>query len=305
VFNVSSISSVAPLTINAGAGNDIANLNNLDLSDNSLANHVITFNGQAGTDTLNLNDQASAVDHVYKLAANSLTRTNAPLIVNWDQTLEDLSVNAGGGNDTFLLLKVPPPAPAVAVNGGGGTNTLNYSAYTGDVTADLPLGVATGLNGGVSGIQNVIGSIGNDLLVGDANPNVLVGGTLRNIIIGGGGADHLVGGRGDNILIAGTTDYDQNLAALDDFMIEWLRTDLTFRQRVADIRSAGNAVPKNKPASVLKGTGFRLSRSTVHSDHAADVLTGGNGSGNDWFFWDPSEDQLLNKKKGDAFTVIH
>ena len=57
---------------------------------------------------------------------------------------------------------------------GGGVNTLDYSAYTGDVVVDLPLGTATGF-AAISNIQNVTGSIGNDILVGDANANVLVG----------------------------------------------------------------------------------------------------------------------------------
>jgi Ca2+-binding RTX toxin-like protein len=39
----------------------------------------------------------------------------------------------------------------------------------------------------VSGIANVTGSQGNDILVGDQSANILRGGTGRNLIIGGGG----------------------------------------------------------------------------------------------------------------------
>jgi hypothetical protein len=305
IFNVTGISHKSPITIYGGSGNDTVNLNNPDLTDKPSDIHQLTFYGQGGTNTLNLNDQASAASGDFILGANSLTNENSPvLVLDFDTTLTSLNVNAGSGDDTFEILHIPPTT-AVAINGGGGTNTLNYGAFTGDVTVDLPLGIATGLSRGVSNIQKVYGSFGNDLLVGDANTKLLSGGALRNIIITGAGAAQAFGGGGDNILIAGTTDYDKKLAALDDFMIEWLRTDLSFHQRFADIETAGASVPSNLPASALKGTGFKLNPSTVHANQSINILMGGNGSGNDWFFWDPSEDVLLNKKKGDAFTVVH
>ncbi len=301
-FNVTGVSYLAPYTIYGGAGNDTVNLNDPDLSDNPNALHLVTFYGQGGTDALNLNDQTSATVGKYILGSNSLFETSPALLdVIFDASLEQLNVNAGNGNDTFEI-DTAPSATAVAINGGGGVNTLNYGGFFGDITVDLPLGVATDLTGGVSNIQIVYGSIGNDLLVGDADTVALHGGSGRNILISGGGAASVFGGGGDNLLIAGTTDYDQNLVALDDFMIEWLRTDLTFRQRVEDLMTGGASVPTSRPASVLKGTGFMLRKSTVHASPTPETLKGGGGL--DWFFWDPAVDTLINKKKGDAYTVI-
>src|SRR5262249_13139066 len=149
--------------------------------------HTLTFYGQGGTNSLNLNDQATTAAGNFALGASSLTNENAPLLtVDFDATLTSLNVNAGSGDDTFQVLQIPP-ATAVAINGGGGTNTLTYAAYTGDVTVDIPIGMATGLSGGISNIQKVYGSIGNDLLVGDATTQLLFGGTLRNIVISGAG----------------------------------------------------------------------------------------------------------------------
>jgi Ca2+-binding RTX toxin-like protein len=302
-FNVTGISHSAPFTINGGAGNDTVNLTSPDLSDNPNLNHQVIFNGNGGTDVLNLNDQATAVDGNYILDSNSLSETNAPLLtLNFDATLENLNVNAGSGNDTFEILR--NLVTAVAIDGGAGTNSLNYGPYVGDITVDLPLGVATGLSGGITNIQNVYGSIGNDILVGDANLNFLQGGTGRNLVIGGAGSDHVIGGLGDNMLIGGTTDFDQNLTALDDFMTEWLRTDLNFHQRVGDIMTGGRAVPGNLPPSVLNGTSFRLDPQTVHDDQVTDFLVGSMGIGNDWYFFNPSFDALSNKKMGDHFTVV-
>src|SRR5262249_13384710 len=112
------------------------------------------------------------------------------------------------------------------IDGGAGMNTLDYSAFVGDVTVDLPLGLANAVATGILNIQNVNGSQGNDLIIGDANLNVLRGGTGRNVIIGGGGGDQLYGGGGDNILIGGTTDYvgQSGLAALEAIMQEFLKT---------------------------------------------------------------------------------
>jgi hypothetical protein len=302
-FNVTGISHRTPITIYGGAGADTVNLNNPDLSDKPSAPHQLTFHGQGGTKALNLNDQASTVAGTFVLGPNSLINENSPvLVLDYDATLTNLNVNAGTGDDTFEINQ-NLPITAVAINGGGGTNTLNYGGFTGNVTVDIPLGVATGLTGGISNIQRVYGSFGNDLLVGDAKTQLLSGGAFRNIIITGAGAAHAIGGFGDNILIGGTTDYDQNLTALHDFMTEWLRTDLSFHQRVADILSAGAAVPSPLPVSALKGTGFKLNATTVHANQSTNVLVGGSGVGNDWFLWD-SLDILLNKKAGDASTVI-
>jgi hypothetical protein len=209
----------------------------------------------------------------------------------------------GSSDDTFAFES--GGSLAGRLDGGAGSNTLDYSAFVGSITVNLPLQSATAIGQGPSHVQNVTGSQGNDLLIGDDNGNVLRGGTGRNIIIGGKGADQLFGGGGDNLLIAGWTNYDQNLSALNLIMQEWLRTDLTFHQRVSDIRSAGNkGVPRGLPASKLKGTGIMLTGSTVHDDGAVDILTGGPGSAVDWFFYHRGTDVLVNKKKGDAYTVI-
>src|SRR5207244_13210191 len=92
------------------------------------------------------------------------------------------------------------------IDGGTGNNTLDYTSYTTDITANLNLGQATGVGGGIVNIANVTGGQGNDILVGDASDNILIGGPGRNILIGGGGSDTLkasTAGLGEEILIGG------------------------------------------------------------------------------------------------------
>jgi hypothetical protein len=223
-----------------------------------------------------------------------------------------ITVRGDGGNETFAFQDLPPNMQMV-LDGGGGTNTLDYSNYVGNVTVDLPLGVATGLTGGISNIQNVTGSQGNDLLVGDANANVLTGGTGRNVIIGGAGPDTLdaSGASSDNILIGGTTDFDTNLAALDAIFAEWTRTDLGFRDRFSDLTSGTNGAGAT-PLNQVNGQLILLTPTTVHADSSPDTLIGSNqtdpGTGNrvhNWFFFD-FDDTIVNfLSSSDHKTKVH
>jgi hypothetical protein len=208
-----------------------------------------------------------------------------------------LTVRGTTDNDTFRI----PTGASIGgqIIGGGGTDTLDYSAYVGDIVVDLALGTAAGVGGGVSGIANVTGSQGNDVLVGDANANVLRGGTGRSLLIGGAGADQLFGGGGDNIQIGGTTAYDKNLTALAALMKEFTRTDRNFHQRVNDLMTGTGL----NGAYVLN-TDPTLGPVTVFDDGAADTLTGGGGL--DWFFVHKKQDQdvIVNSQAGDKVTQV-
>jgi hypothetical protein len=185
----------------------------------------------------------------------------------------------GSAGNTFQLHS--GGSLAGAMNGGGGTNTLDYSAYRGDVTVDLPLNIATAVANGIVNIQNVTGSQGNDLIIGDAHPNVLRGGTGRNMIIGGGGGDQIYGGGGDNILIGGTTNYtgQPGLTALEAILHEFLQTyDASNPVNDFDIRV--NNIKKGK--GTLSGTGYFLNATNVHADSVVDQIWGGGRL--NWFF---------------------
>jgi autotransporter-associated beta strand protein len=215
-----------------------------------------------------------------------------------------VSIRTGATSDTFHFENFVG-APALRIDGGGGINALDYSIYTGDVSVILPLGIATGLTGGIHNIRNVTGSMGNDLLVGDANPNTLIGGNGRNILIGGAGADLLDASRShdDNILIGGTTIDDGTanyLADLDAFFAEWIRIDLNFRDRYSDLTNGANSVGAT-PLNKVSGQLVLLNGQTVKADGAADSLIGTNLTNpmtgkraHDWFFFDTPDAPLVN-----------
>jgi hypothetical protein len=208
-----------------------------------------------------------------------------------------------GGNETFAIQALQPSLAPV-IQAGGPNNTLDYSAYTGDVAVNLPLGTATQL-AGISGIQNVTGSNGNNLIVGDANPNVLIGGTGRNIIIGGGAADIIRGGGGDNILIAGATLYDQKQGALDAIFAEWTSND-SLATRMADISGGTPSGLDLNGSNVLVPAATRTHAATVFDDAAVDQLF--DGTGLSWFFVHQPDDVINNgagpSLTGDVVTFI-
>jgi hypothetical protein len=209
------------------------------------------------------------------------------------------NLTGGAASDVFRLRT--GGGLSVRLNGGAGTNTLDYSPYVGNVTVGLPLGVATGLAGGIAKIQDVTGSQGNDLLVGDAHANVFVGGTGRNVLIGGAGSDTLnaSGASGDNLVIGGTTAYDANLAALEAILAEWTRTDLGFRDRYSDLTSGRNGAGA-RPLNQVNGQLILLTTATVHADSAPDTLIGSSRTDpatgrrvHNWFFYD-LDDVVVN-----------
>src|SRR5262249_14733429 len=136
----------APVTVNAGGGNDTVNIGGGNLSNLHAA---VIVDGQAGTDKVNVNDQANAPGDSYTVTSTTLTRapfarltypTTERLTLNADAAYTALSgssnalgvpltVNAGGGNDTINVGNgnLDNLKGAVAVNGQAGTDKVNVS----------------------------------------------------------------------------------------------------------------------------------------------------------------------------------
>jgi Ca2+-binding RTX toxin-like protein len=139
------------------------------------------------------------------------------------------------------------------------------------VYVNLQSHAATGLAGGVFNIANVIGSAGDDILVGNGG-NVLDGGAGRDLLIAGNAAGILRGGGGEDLLIAGTTAYDLDPGALAAIHAEWTRTDIDYDVRVANLTTNNGApVPKLIADETVKsnGGGNVLSSDDTASDDGA------------------------------------
>jgi Ca2+-binding RTX toxin-like protein len=137
-----------------------------------------------------------------------------------------------GGHDTLIGSGGPnvlEGVPGDVLRGQSGDDTLvgrNVGAWAdyGDaagVSVDLASGTATGDgNDTLVGIENVIGSPGNDTIVGDdAAANVLLGGAGDDTIFGGAMGDLLDGDAGNDHLVSGDGNDDLHGGPGQDRMV--------------------------------------------------------------------------------------
>jgi Ca2+-binding RTX toxin-like protein len=291
-----------PVRLRMGAGNDTVIVGHRHVF--AHAPSSLSMDGAAGADALIVNadngDPASPYAGSFTIAAANVKRY-AQKILAYD-AMESLTFNAGGGADVLTVTTTKAETP-VFVNGGGGddvfkvegfdapglagpvtfdgqggTDTLDYSAHSSAVRVNLALGTATGVAGGVSGIENATGGLGDDILVGNDLASVLRGGDGRDILIGRGGADQLFGEAGDDILIGDSTAHDLSPARLEDLMAEWGRNHFGYPVTKYNTR-VNNLL--GVTSGGLNGTTL-LNLSQVSGDGVADLLEG--GSELDWFF---------------------
>lgn len=184
-----------------------------------------------------------------------------------DMTLSDVALTASDGMSMTLV-----GIAAAALVGGSGENRIDASAFTG-------VGNLIGLGGndillGGSGMNGLNGGGGDDVLVGGGGNDSLGGDDGNDVLIGGVGADQLYGLGGGDLLIAGSTSYDNDLTALGAIRDEWT-SSRNYATRVANLRGVGTGDRAN-------GNYFLQAGQTVFDDAVADQLTGGDGR--DWFF---------------------
>jgi len=87
--------------------------------------------------------------------------------------------------------------------GGAGQDTAVFGGLEG-VQVDLTLGIGQGGDAEgdrLSGIENLLGTQADDVLMGDAAANRLLGNAGNDTLVGGGGGDTLIGGAGDDLLV--------------------------------------------------------------------------------------------------------
>jgi Ca2+-binding RTX toxin-like protein len=218
-------------------------------------------------------------------------------------------------------------APGVNFNGridGGGVPgvSLSYQEWTTGVEIDLRAsqGKATGVAGGIKGIDHAIGGAGSDTLYGTARKNILrgnggndvihaggendvvlggsgddklYGGPGHDLIIGGIGADDLHGLDGNDILIGGSTSYDLDDETLLAIVNQWSPGAPSVYGPVVDY-----SVDVSNLRSKLDSTTVRADTGAKGSANNTDNLYG--GAGLDWFWADPA----LVQKSAWGTTVI-
>ncbi|WP_375271313.1 M10 family metallopeptidase C-terminal domain-containing protein [Sphingomonas sp.] len=136
------------------------------------------------------------------------------------------NVRTGSGNDTVTGDAGDniffDGGGADIYTGGAGSDTVDYSAATGNVSVNLNLttaqtaGVAAGDT--LREIENINGSLlgTNTLIGGNATDNRLVGGAAADRLIGGGMNDTLIGGAGNDVIFGDYVDTFNSTAGIAD-----------------------------------------------------------------------------------------
>jgi Ca2+-binding RTX toxin-like protein len=273
------LDSLEGLTINAANG--AARVNTFDVQ-STTALMPLTLNGGLGRETVTMSDEDLTGIQTYNFNAGSLERWTSVIVlalptayVNYSG-VEKMIVNAGSSNDTFKMTETAQPD--LTINAGAGIDTLDYSAFSNNVYVNLFTGTNAAKVASLSGVENVTGGMGNDVIVGDAHDNVLVGNDGNDVIIGGEGADHLSGGAGEDLMIAGYTDFDGSKSQLQTIRNTWADASKSEQDRVTALKVG------------IPGTSIQLNDFTVHDDLARDVLSKDDPSSPptpDWFWGTP------------------
>lgn len=114
------------------------------------------------------------------------------------QDLDAITLNGGGGNDTFHIgHRVNYQQDGgLQVNGGDGNDTIDFSQ-------SLAFGRTAALGGRPAGFLDSIDVIGAgvETLIGTSGPDRFMGSDIDEVFFGRGGDDVLIGGAGDDVLI--------------------------------------------------------------------------------------------------------
>jgi Ca2+-binding RTX toxin-like protein len=223
------------------------------------------------------------------------------------------TVIGGVGND--LLIAV---SGNIRFEGGDGIDTVSYTHGTLDinsgVTADLDnpsrnTGIAAGHT--YDGVENLLGSVLNDSLVGNDRANVIMGGLGDDVLIGGSGADVL---NGNLFFNADITNWYEGtpIGAGDSFDIASYETAMSgvFVSLTSPANNTGDAA--GDTFILIEGLAGSAFDDTLVGDQNHNTLAGGAGNdtligigeGDDYNGGAGNDTVVLNGRRGD-YTITY
>ncbi len=143
------------------------------------------LHGGSGTDSLNFSALSMGTDYT---TGTGMTGSDAELV----HTYSPVRVNLGAQHTVHSTA-----ASALGISSG----TLNATQ------ASFMLSSGTKSFTTISGIENIVGSWGNDVLAGDGEDNLLIGSAGNDYLFGAGGDDQLIGGMYNRASQQSDTDY--------------------------------------------------------------------------------------------------
>jgi Ca2+-binding RTX toxin-like protein len=188
----------------------------------------------------------------------------------------------GGSGDDFI-------------DGGSGTDTADYMATTGGIYVDLPAvssGAAASANGPeigndvLVGIENVVGTQGNDILNGYWGANAIdgflgndsiSGGTHDDTLWGGAGDDFVDGGEGNDLLFGADAGNDIYIGGAGLDTIDYSATAAGVSVNLGFGEASGAGIGNDILSGIDNVIGSSGSDTLVAHD-GANVLSGGGGA---------------------------
>jgi Ca2+-binding RTX toxin-like protein len=175
------------------------------------------------------------------------------------------------------------------IDGGSGVDTTSYAFYAGPISVNLATGIVgfpgnTTLTDRLSGIENLIGTAGNDTIFGHLDNNYLSGNSGNDYLCGEAGVDTLTGGVGSDIFVLNARG-PSNADLITDFSTTVDKIGLSnsldnglfgaIPQGIIQLSFSGGNIPGSvlSTGSFYKGLGFNGNGSQL-SGIFADTATG-------------------------------
>jgi hypothetical protein len=161
---------------------------------------VFAVSGGSGSNTL----VSAATNNTWTITGSNAGMLSGSTIAGPVTFTGVQSLSSGATNDTFVF------SDGAGVSGNlqsGGGASLDYSAYTSDVTVNLQTATATGIGGTIAGIQSFTGGGGTNTLVGaDASSvwnltSLNTGNVTAANTVTFAGFQNLLGGAGTNTFV--------------------------------------------------------------------------------------------------------
>lgn len=313
VFTVVRTALGTPVTINAGGGDDGITLGTVGNS-LSLIQGPVTVNGEVGVDALTLNDRSFDNHGTYGISLGRVDRLGMASVSY--STLEEVTLQAGPGNDLIVVSSTAAGTP-VTIQAGDGDDFMEIRPVSGVLSISIEANVnAQGEAGAdtffvgdplntsdttfvvassamsVNGVNQFAFSTiealtlnaggGNDVLHAAASllPLTLAGNAGNDILVGGSAGDKLVGGAGRDLLIGGAA-ADLLLGGDDDDIL------------------IGGATVYDKDAVALRALLAEWARTDLAYDQRVNNLRRGVGPGDQYFL---DKDTVLDDAILDVLT---